>query len=120
VPRYNNKAAAAARAAWCGMRRTRIPFHVTHFVFDRRSFQLYQEVRECARYFGCLEKNATTLLLQNVSSVLEIESSLLRVYAFCHGHGLFLQFFGFFRSVEDLFTSAYNTGSQAVKQEASL
>ena len=24
------------------------------------------------------------------------------------------------RSVEDLFTSAYNTGSQAVKQEASL
>jgi hypothetical protein len=41
-------------------------------------------------------------------------------YMICHGHGLFLQFFGFFRSVEDLFTSAYNTGSQAVKQEASL
>ena len=62
VPRYNNKAAAAAataaaRAAWRrGMRQTRIPFHVTHCVFDRRSFQLYQEVRECARYFGCLEK----------------------------------------------------------------
>jgi hypothetical protein len=37
-----------------------------------------------------------------------------------HGHGLFLQFFGFFRSVEDLFTSAYNTRSQAVKQEAYL
>ena len=29
---------------------------------------------------------------------------------FYHGHGLFLQFFGFFRSVEYLFTSAYNTG----------
>ena len=37
-----------------------------------------------------------------------------------HGHGLFLQFFGFFRSVEDLFTSAYYAGNQAVKQEASL
>ena len=37
VPRYNNKAAAAARAAWRrGVRRTRIPFHVTHCVFDRR------------------------------------------------------------------------------------
>ena len=35
---------------------------------------------------------------------------------FCHGHG----FFGVFRSVEDLFTSAYNTGSQAVTQEANL
>ena len=37
-----------------------------------------------------------------------------------HGHGLFLQFFGFFRSVKDLFTSAYYAGNQAVKQEASL
>ena len=36
-----------------------------------------------------------------------------------YGHGLFLQFFGFFRSVEDLFTSAYYAGNQAVKQEAS-
>ena len=41
-------------------------------------------------------------------------------YLFYHGHGLFLQFFGFFRSVEDLFTSAYYAGNQAVKQEASL
>ena len=68
MPRYNNKAAAAAaaaanvaatavgRAAWRAKRRMRIPFHVTHCVFDRRSFQMYQEVRECARYFGCLEK----------------------------------------------------------------
>ena len=32
-----------------------------------------------------------------------------------HGHGLFLQFFGFFRSLEDLFTSAYYEGNQAVK-----
>ena len=40
--------------------------------------------------------------------------------SFYHGHGLFLQFFGFFRSVEDLFTSAYYAGNQAVKQEASL
>ena len=39
---------------------------------------------------------------------------------FYHGHGLFLQFFGVFRSVEDLFTSAYYAGNQAVKQEASL
>ena len=37
-----------------------------------------------------------------------------------HGHGLFLQFFGFFQSVEDLFTSAYYAGNQAVKLEASL
>ena len=41
-------------------------------------------------------------------------------YTYYHGHGLFLQFFGFFRSVEDLFTSAYYAGNQAVKQEASL
>ena len=41
-------------------------------------------------------------------------------YILYHGHGLFLQFFGFFRSVEDLFTSAYYAGNQAVKQEASL
>ena len=41
-------------------------------------------------------------------------------FPFCHGHGLFLQFFGFFRSLKDLFTSAYNTGSQAVIQEANL
>ena len=34
---------------------------------------------------------------------------------FYHGHGLFLQFFGFFRSLEDLFTSAYYEGNQAVK-----
>ena len=39
---------------------------------------------------------------------------------FYHGHGLFLQFFGFFQSVEDLFTSAYYAGNQAVKLEASL
>ena len=32
---------------------------------------------------------------------------------FYHGHGLFLQFFWFFRSIKDLFTSAYNTRSQA-------
>ena len=37
-----------------------------------------------------------------------------------HGHGLFLQFFGFFRRLKDLFTSAYYAGNQAVKQEASL
>ena len=70
---------AARRGAACGVRRTRIPFHVTHCVFDRRSFQLYQEVRECARYFGCLEKMQQHCC---VSSVLEIENSLLRVYAF--------------------------------------
>ena len=38
-----------------------------------------------------------------------------RLYSFYHGHGLFLQFFGFFRPVEDLFTSAYYEGNQAVK-----
>ena len=47
-----------------------------------------------------------------------IFTTLLLSFSFCHGHGLFLRFFGFFRSVEDLFTSAYNTGSQAVTQEA--
>ena len=52
----NVAATAVGRAAWRAKRRMRIPFHVTHCVFDRRSFQLYQEVRECARYFGCLEK----------------------------------------------------------------
>ena len=50
-----------------------------------------------------------------------IDQSLVQLcYVIYHGHGLFLQFFGFFRSVEDLFTSVYYAGNQAVKQEASL